>query len=48
LSWKYDWLRQLWGWPAARRAQLLLPRIRWTGIIQWDKFLNRLEKRARP
>jgi len=48
LSWKYDWLRHLWGWPAARRAQLLLPRLRWTGIIQWDKLLNRLEKRPSP
>ena len=48
LSWKYDWLRHLWGWPAARRAQLLLPRLRRTGIIQWDKLLNRLEKRPSP
>jgi glycosyltransferase involved in cell wall biosynthesis len=46
LSWKYDWLRQLWGWPAARRAQILLPRIRWAGVIQWDKLLYRLEKGA--
>jgi len=46
LSWKYDWLRQLWGWPAARRAQILLPRIRWTGIIRWDKLLHRLDKSA--
>lgn len=46
LSWKYDWLRRLWGWPAARRAQLLLPRIRWTGTNQWDKLLSRLARRA--
>jgi len=46
LSWKYDWLRQLWGWPAVRRAQLMLPSIRWMGIIQWDKLLNRLERRG--
>ncbi len=48
LSWKYDWLRQLWGWPAARRAQMLLPRIRWAGVIQWDKLLHRLEKGTPP
>jgi glycosyltransferase involved in cell wall biosynthesis len=46
LSWKYDWLRRLGGWPAARRAQLLLPRIRWTGVNQWDKLLSRLARRA--
>jgi glycosyltransferase involved in cell wall biosynthesis len=48
LSWKYDWLRQVWGWPAARQAQILLPRIRWAGVIQWDKLLHRLEKGASP
>jgi hypothetical protein len=46
LSWKYDWLRRLWGWPAARRAQLLLPHIRWMGTNQWDKLLSRLARRA--
>jgi glycosyltransferase involved in cell wall biosynthesis len=45
LSWKYEWLRRLWGWPAARRAQLLLPRIRWTGANRWDKLLSRLGAR---
>jgi glycosyltransferase involved in cell wall biosynthesis len=29
LSWKYSWIRALFGWGLAKRAKLLLPRLRW-------------------
>ncbi len=46
LPWKYDWLRKLGGYPLARRAQLVLPRIRLAGIIYLDRMRYRLENRA--
>jgi hypothetical protein len=29
LSWKYGWIKEIFGWDSAKRVQLLLPRIRW-------------------
>ena len=43
---KYEWLRRFLGWRAAREARLLLPRLRTTAVISWDKTLYRLERRA--
>ena len=48
LPWKYDWLRRIWGWKVARKAQIMLPRIKWAGIIRWDKLLFRLERGLSP
>lgn len=45
LSWKYNWLVHLFGWSAARRAQLLLPRFKWTMKIGWDRHMRNLEER---
>jgi glycosyltransferase involved in cell wall biosynthesis len=44
LSWKYSFLRQLFGWKTAKRAQLMLPLARWSIIRHLDKALLRLEK----
>lgn len=30
LSWKYSWIKALFGWGLAKRAKLLLPRLRWS------------------
>ena len=30
LSWKYAWIKPLFGWSCAQRAQLLLPSIKWS------------------
>ena len=30
LSWKYSWIETILGWRAAKRAQLFLPRVRWS------------------
>ncbi|MBV9492260.1 MAG: hypothetical protein JO069_21410, partial [Verrucomicrobia bacterium] len=37
LSWKYEWLRQLFGWQVTKRAQLLLPALRWSLARAWDR-----------
>lgn len=45
LSWKYWWIKVLFGWHAAKRAQVLLPRLKWSVIRRWDRLLFRLESR---
>lgn len=39
LSWKYSPLKHVFGWRFARRAQVLLPRLRWSLQSSWDKAL---------
>jgi glycosyltransferase involved in cell wall biosynthesis len=46
LSWKYSWIRALFGWHLARRAQIMLPRLKWSLIRKWDQTLFRLENRS--
>jgi len=43
LPWKYEWIRALFGWDPAKRAQVLLPRIRWSFVRAWDKALFRAQ-----
>jgi glycosyltransferase involved in cell wall biosynthesis len=45
LSWKYRWIKACFGWDSAKRAKVLLPRIRWRFIRLWDKFLFHIENR---
>jgi glycosyltransferase involved in cell wall biosynthesis len=45
LSWKYVWIKVLFGWRCARRAQLLLPSIKGSFIRRWDDALFRLNGR---
>jgi len=45
LSWKYAWIKALFGWGPAKRAQLLLPNARWSVARFLDKALLRLENR---
>jgi glycosyltransferase involved in cell wall biosynthesis len=45
LSWKYNWIRQLFGWPAARKAQLLLPQAKWSCVRKLDKLLSSIDRR---
>ena len=44
LRWKYSWMRPLFGYDLAKRAQLFLPWVKWTLIRFWDKVLSRMEK----
>jgi len=46
LSWKYSWIEPVLGRGPAKRAQLLLPRIRWSLQSLWDRTLFRLEHRT--
>lgn len=48
LSWKYTWIRVLFGWRAAKGAQKLLPEVRWWFEKSWDKALFRLRNRILP
>jgi glycosyltransferase involved in cell wall biosynthesis len=45
LSWKYSWIRAIFGLSLARRAQIILPRFRWSVVRLWDKTLFRLGNR---
>jgi glycosyltransferase involved in cell wall biosynthesis len=47
LSWKYDWMVKLFGWGAARRAQITLPKLKAAARISWDKMLFEMEQRRR-
>jgi hypothetical protein len=46
MSWKYTWIKNLFGMPLARRAQVALPRFRWSLVRFWDKTLFRLGNRG--
>jgi glycosyltransferase involved in cell wall biosynthesis len=35
---KYDWIRPLFGWEAAKRMQAVGPAIRWSIVSRWDKM----------
>lgn len=48
LSWKYAWIRRLFGWGAARQAQLRYNRLKSELLRAWDKTMFRLEHRAVP
>ena len=48
LSWKYAWIRALFGWRWAQRAQLLLPGVKWSFIRFWDNALFRLTAQNAP
>lgn len=45
LSWKYSWIKAIFGWRLAKRAQILLPGLRWSVTRFWDKVLFRIENR---
>jgi glycosyltransferase involved in cell wall biosynthesis len=43
-SWKYSALAATWGPRAAKRAQIILPRAKWSMIAGWDKMMHRLHQ----
>lgn len=43
LSWKYLWIRALFGWNLAKRAQVALPAARWAMVRSWDRTMFRIE-----
>jgi glycosyltransferase involved in cell wall biosynthesis len=36
---KYQWIKEQFGWHAARKAQILLPKVRHSASIGWDRLL---------
>ena len=42
LRWKYAWIRPLFGWGAAKRAQLFLPQVKASLKSYWDRAMYRL------
>lgn len=46
LSWKYSWIDAMFGRPRAKRAQVLLPGIKWSLVRSWDKALHCIEGRS--
>jgi glycosyltransferase involved in cell wall biosynthesis len=44
-SWKYSWIDATFGRSQAKRAQVMLPRMKWSVVRAWDKTLLRLENR---
>jgi glycosyltransferase involved in cell wall biosynthesis len=44
LSWKYSWIKTLFGWRIAKSCQQLLLNIRWSFARSWDHALFRIEK----
>jgi hypothetical protein len=45
LSWKYSWIDSIFGRNWAKRAQVALPRLRWSVARSLDKALFKMEHR---
>jgi glycosyltransferase involved in cell wall biosynthesis len=45
LSGKYAWIQKGFGWPVAKRAQIVLPGCKWSMIRSWDSALSLFESR---
>jgi hypothetical protein len=48
LSWKYAWIKAIFGWTPANRTQLYYNRMKASLIRSWDKALFRLERSDHP
>lgn len=46
LRWKYAWMKPLFGWKTAKRAQLVLPQLKSRCHRQWDQVLYWLDKKS--
>jgi glycosyltransferase involved in cell wall biosynthesis len=45
LSWKYAWMKPIFGWKAAKWAMMVLPGHKASLLRHWDKAMYRLEAR---
>jgi len=45
LSWKYRWIRAVFGWNAAHRAFYMVPEMKWSLKRRWDKLAFDMENR---
>jgi glycosyltransferase involved in cell wall biosynthesis len=46
LRWKYAWMKPIFGWKAAKWAQMVLPQSKASLIGYWDKAMYRFETRG--
>jgi len=46
LRWKYAWMKPIFGWKVAKRAQMMLPQIRASVARNWDKAMYEWENRT--
>ena len=46
LSWKFSWIAALFGFQQAKRAQVVLSRIKWSLERWWDKVMFQMEGRT--
>jgi PST family polysaccharide transporter len=47
LSWKYSWMKTLFGWRVAKHGQLFLLQLRWSMEKSWEKILHRIKTSGR-
>jgi len=45
LSWKYGWIKALFGWRRAKSGRDALQKLRWSLTRRWDKLLFRISNR---
>jgi glycosyltransferase involved in cell wall biosynthesis len=43
LRWKYAWIKPMFGWKAAKSAQMAVPQLKGSWLRRWDKAMYRLE-----
>jgi glycosyltransferase involved in cell wall biosynthesis len=46
LRWKYAWIKPLFGWTAAKKAQMALPQLKASFLRSWDKAMYQLGQSA--
>jgi hypothetical protein len=47
LSWKYAWIQKVFGWTAAKRAQLFYNQCKSSVMRMWDRILYSVESPQR-
>lgn len=47
LSWKYSWIKLLFGWRAAKSGQQILLTVRWKLAKWWDKSISQIGTKSR-
>ena len=45
LRWKYAWMKPMFGWKAAKWAQMMSPQVKDSLLRAWDEVLFKLEPR---
>ena len=46
LRWKYSWIKPIFGYEAAKRAQMVLPNVKASLFRRWDKAMCKFENRG--